>query len=62
MTTQKHMQISLDGATYHIPLQPLDPRDPALDVTFKPGSGPAEFRLPIFANGSWFQIPLWSAP
>jgi len=59
--TAQFMQISIDGASYHIPLQPLDPRDPSLEVTFKPGSGEPKFRLPVFANGEWFSIPLWSA-
>jgi hypothetical protein len=59
--SEKFMQISIDGASYHIPLQPFDPNDPAVDVSLKPGSGPAEFRLPIFANGLWFQIPIWLA-
>ncbi len=59
--TDKFLQITVEGATYHIPLQPLDPRDPALDLSFKPGSGPAKLRLPIFANGVWYAVPLWSA-
>jgi hypothetical protein len=59
--TDKFLQITVEGATYHIPLQPLDPRDRALDVSFIPGSGPAKLRLPIFANGSWYAVPLWSA-
>ncbi len=59
--TDKFLQIIVEGATYHIPLQPLDPRDPALDLSFKPGSGPAKLRLPIFANGVWYSVPLWSA-
>jgi hypothetical protein len=59
-TDQKHMHISIDGETYSVPLRPLDPRDPALDVSFK-GSGPATWRIPVFANGKWYQIPLWQA-
>jgi hypothetical protein len=60
MTTE-FMQISIDGATYSVPLRPLNPRDPALDVSFKPGSGPAKLRMPIFANGEWYSVPLWFA-
>jgi hypothetical protein len=59
--SEKFMQISIDGASYHIPLQPFDPNDPALHVSLKPGSGPATWQLPIFANGVWYSVPFWPA-
>jgi hypothetical protein len=59
MTNQQHMQISIDGSAYSVPLSPFDPSDMARDLSFRPGSGPAKWRLPIFANGVWYSVPLW---